>query len=521
MLKIIIRVDASIQIGIGHVMRCLTLAHVLRVNGSDVCFVCRDCPGHLQKVIKKQGFRVVLLPKAKLGYSLKEKDSPYANWLGLPWQQDVEEVKNFLKHKPIDWVIVDHYGIDYRWHESIRLYTKKIMVIDDLADRKLDCDLLLDQTSGRELENYASLIPGKSHLLLGTNYALLRPEFKQIRRKAIDKRRTFDGIRQIIVSMGSMDPNNLTGSVLSALEEVKWKHAPIVDVVLGGKAPFLKSIIDQSKNHLLEVNICQDVSDMSQLMLRADLAIGAGGTTSWERCILGLPSLVVKLAENQVEVIGELVKLGVARRIYEIESDVVLECNNLIQKNTLMSLMSENAFKVVDGQGAELAAIYMHPDVTRDGSRITIRNANMHDVDLTFQWQLNPNTRKYFFDPKVPIYDEHLVWFQNILDVPTDFFYIIEKNSKPAGVVRLNYNFSGLNSCYIVSIYVSPDHYKLGIGSIVLGYIDQLFLGNELHAKIVEKNIASESLFVKCGYVKTKEYGLYIKYPKTGNFLDE
>jgi UDP-2,4-diacetamido-2,4,6-trideoxy-beta-L-altropyranose hydrolase len=513
-MKIAIRVDASIQIGIGHVMRCLTLAKVLKENGAQVSFICREYPGHIQDYINKQDFIVKLLPTPETEYVTQKNDPDYAPWLGVSWEKDTEQTKEVLGDKIFDWLIVDHYGIDYRWHESLYSCTKNIMVIDDLADRKYNCDVLLDQTFMRKKEAYLSVLPTHSQLMVGTDYALLRPEFISLRLKAIGKRKHSDGIARILVCMGSMDPNNFTSLVLAGLGEVEWKEKPIIDVVLGSAAPKLKLIIDQAKKHILNVNVLQDVENMAELMVKADLAIGAGGTTSWERCCLGLPSLLVKLAENQRQVIDQLVKAVAARNVSNPEIDIINECNDLNKNNVAMSKMSKNAFKVVNGQGAQLVAIRMQPNLAHDGSSVTIRNANINDVDTVYKWQLNPNTRRYFHDSNVPQYDKHIEWFDKILDEPSKFFYIIEHKNKAAGVLRLDYQENTPNGYYLVSIYVAPEHYKQGIGTIALGYTDRLFGDSDLRAEVDQKNIASIKLFMKADYIKSNEHDLYIKNAK-------
>lgn len=511
MLKIIMRVDASIQIGVGHMMRCLTLANELNKIGADISFVCRDYPGNFQSLIQKQGFFVKLLPNPN---TIKHDDKDYSTWLGVPWEQDVEDVKKVLCNKIVDWIIVDHYGVDHHWHKSFRGLARNIMVIDDLADRKLNCDVILDQTFNLKKNVYLPFLLKKSQLLIGTDYALLRPEFIKLRLEAIEKRKQSNCIECILVSMGSVDPNNLSARVLEALAKVKWKKKPTIDLVISSRAPELKSIIDQSKKLKLDINVLQDVENMSDLMLKADLAIGAGGTTSWERCCLGLPSLLVRLAANQKQVIAELVKAGAAKNISNIENDIIRECNYLNKNKLVMFEMSKNAFKVVNGQGAALVAIRMQPNLAKDGGNVTIRNANVLDVNVTYKWQTNLNTRKYFHESKIPDYDEHVKWFKKNLAEPADFFYIIEHKNQAIGVLQLYYKGSSLNNYYLVSIYVSPKHYKLGIASIALEYINRLFHDSELHAEIFEENIASKNLFMKSGYTKSNDCNLYIKNSK-------
>ena len=513
MLKIVIRADASINIGVGHVMRCVTLAKELKEHGADISFICRDFQGHLKKLIQKQGFIVNLLPAPKKEYIRKENDLKHKSWLAVPWQQDAEEVKDILGNEIVDWLIVDHYGIDYKWHKSLRGCTKHLMVVDDLADRKLDCDVLLDQTYGREQAAYASIVPKYSRLFLGTEYALLRSEFSKLRYKAIEKRKGTPSIKRILVSMGSMDPNNLTGQVLTGLAKVDWQERPAIDVILGSKSPELKSIIDLSIKSILDINVLQDIENMSELILEADLAIGAGGTTSWERCCLGLPSLIVQLAENQKQVIAELVQAGAARRISNtnIENGIILECSDLQKNAVAMSELSTNALRVVHGQGAQLIVIRMKPDLAKDSGQVTIRNANMRDADVIYQWQSDPNTRKYFHNLDIPQFAEHINWLEKKLAELKSFFYIIEHKNKAAGVLRLNYKDNVKKNVYLVSIYISPDHYQKGLGSIALNYANLLFNKSELHAEIHQDNIASKKLFMKSGYVKSDEKDLYIK----------
>ena len=200
-MNIVFRVDSSIEIGTGHVMRCLTLADELKKQYSNILFICRDFDGHLKGLINEKGYSVVLLPDFKFFFKDSNDFSGYYNWLSSLWQQDANETINIIKNNKLDWLIVDHYGIDYRWHNKLRDLTKRIMVIDDLADRKLDCDLLLDQTYGRKKQDYFELIPNDCQMLLGAKYALLRPEFALFRSSAIKKRKKNTSISNILITI--------------------------------------------------------------------------------------------------------------------------------------------------------------------------------------------------------------------------------------------------------------------------------------------------------------------------------
>ncbi|HDL08410.1 MAG TPA: UDP-2,4-diacetamido-2,4,6-trideoxy-beta-L-altropyranose hydrolase [Desulfobacteraceae bacterium] len=229
---LIIRADASVQIGTGHVMRCLTLADELRERGADIIFVCREFDGNLCGYIEEKHYIVHRLPVSNEQEHNIEGNLKHAVWLGADWQTDARQVEEIIKgvDTPPDWLVVDHYAIDERWEGHLRPYCKKIMAIDDLADRPHDCDLLLDQNFYENLESrYDGLVPAWCKKLLGPKYALLRPEFREAR-KNLRKR---DGhVKRIMIFFGGSDPSNETAK---ALEAVRMLNRPdiAVDVVVG------------------------------------------------------------------------------------------------------------------------------------------------------------------------------------------------------------------------------------------------------------------------------------------------
>ena len=305
---LIIRADASVQIGTGHVMRCLTLADELRERGADIIFVCREFDGNLCGYIEEKHYIVHRLPVSNEQEHNIEGNLKHAVWLGADWQTDARQVEEIIKgvDTPPDWLVVDHYAIDERWEGHLRPYCKKIMAIDDLADRPHDCDLLLDQNFYENLESrYDGLVPAWCKKLLGPKYALLRPEFREAR-KNLRKR---DGhVKRIMIFFGGSDLSNETAK---ALEAVRMLNRPdiAVDVVVGA--------FNQNKEEIKElysiipnIHYHHKADNMAQLMIDADLYIGAGGSTTWERCILGLPTITLVVAENQAETTGAVAKAG-------------------------------------------------------------------------------------------------------------------------------------------------------------------------------------------------------------------
>jgi len=220
-MKIFVRADASVQIGTGHVMRCLTLADELRGRDAEIVFVCREFAGNLCGYIEEKGYVVHRLPVSDAPDQGVGADLKHAAWLGADWQTDGGQVEEIIKRlaAPLDWLIVDHYALDERWEEYLRPYVKKIMVIDDLADRAHDCDLLLDQNFYENLESrYDGLVSAWCKKLLGPKYALLRPEFREAR-KNLRKR---DGhVKRIMIFFGGSDPANETTKALEAIRMLK------------------------------------------------------------------------------------------------------------------------------------------------------------------------------------------------------------------------------------------------------------------------------------------------------------
>jgi UDP-2,4-diacetamido-2,4,6-trideoxy-beta-L-altropyranose hydrolase len=339
-MKVVFRVDASLEMGTGHVMRCLTLANELKQQNHEIVFICRELTGNLILLIK---YPVLVLPKNDNFQS----DGLYLNWLGATQEQDAEQTIKVIP-KNTDLLIVDSYALDEIWHKKLIPYTKKIMVIDDLADRQFDCDVLLNQNLGIQKENYKNKVPNNCELLLGCDYALLRLEFAELREKALEKRGKAKTIKNILISMGGSDVNNITYDILQNID-----NSFNIVVVLGKKSPHNKMLENYAINKNIEVVI--DANNMAELILDADLSIGAGGSTSWERCCLGLPTLLYIAADNQRLIAENLEKMGSVKIVKNLGKDLQVIVNN----SSLWKSMSKNASTICDGLGANKVAKYL------------------------------------------------------------------------------------------------------------------------------------------------------------------
>ncbi len=357
-MRVVFRCDASIEIGTGHVMRCLTLAEHLRADGASVVFVSREFDGHLCEIIGNKQFKCFRLPQPEPQSSNQFTDE-YALWLGVPWREDAEQTAASLRSEQgdVDWLVVDHYGLGKDWEEFLRPQVGAIMVIDDLANRPYDCDILLDQNLYPESETrYNGLVAGACQFLLGPDYAMLRPQFAKVREKMPRR----DGsIQRILIFMGGADPSNQTRK---AVEAVLGLNDISADVIVGRSNPNASTIMEMC-NRSDRIECHQGVDNVAKLMATADLAIGAAGTTTWERCSVGLPTLLISIANNQTE-LAQFVQeagfahcLGLARDV--TPEQIAGSIRRLMTSPEVVRSMSHRAMELVDGQGCARVAAQM------------------------------------------------------------------------------------------------------------------------------------------------------------------
>lgn len=350
--EVVFRADASVATGNGHVMRCLALADRLHLSHYRCHFICLDQEGHLASLVAEHGHTVSLLPA-----SGSDCGAPRHASSGSDWPRDAEQSIAVLQPLSPRWLVVDHYGLDARWEHAVAPYCANVMAIDDLADRPHACNLLLDQSPGREQRHYAQLVPEGCELALGPGYALLRPQFARARTRSLARRQQPE-LRHILVSMGGADKYNATQRVLEQLDDVGLPDEARITVVLGRHSPYLAQVREQAGRNSVSTQVIVDARDMAGLLSEADVAIGGGGITAWERCCLGVPSLVVVLADNQRDVARELDRLGAAESIGEVD-DLDTRLGPALQRlrnpATLLA-MSAAASSIVDGLGTDRVA---------------------------------------------------------------------------------------------------------------------------------------------------------------------
>lgn len=338
-----VRADSSHQIGSGHVTRCLTLADELRQRGKDVFFICCELPGNISTLIENRGYGVLRFEPAPTGQM-------------AAWEYDAQQTGFILTKQswwPV-WLIVDHYALDHKWESKIRSWVSKIMVIDDLANRPHDCDLLLDQTFGQDRERYEGLISERCQALCGTSYTLLRPEFAQIRNSGSQYDR-LDEKPVIHVFFGRMDHANYTARfarlLLTEFRRVKIK------ILVGSGYQGTGELRELSKDFGGRIRWDQEVTNVAAHMAECTLAFGAPGMATWERACLGLPAAYLAVAENQAVILESLSKKGFCYYLGSAESisdqELVYRFGEFLDNMRQLRSIREVCLANVDGKGTE------------------------------------------------------------------------------------------------------------------------------------------------------------------------
>jgi len=346
-MRVSIRVDASSQIGTGHFMRCLTLADALQQRGAQARIVSRNMPEHLRDMLAAKGhefIRLVSRPREENSDRLS-----HAHWLGTSQHADAQDTVQVLSDQTWDWLVVDHYALDARWESALRQTAKNILVIDDIADRQHDCDVLLDQNFYADMDTrYAGKVPPHCQLLLGPRYALLREEFRQLRDQVKPR---IGPVKRVLVFFGGVDADNYTACAIAALAGLTTPDLQ-VDVVIGAQHPFREELEFKCAEYGFSCYV--QTHRMAELMAAADLAIGAGGSATWERCCLGLPCIVMAIAENQEQAAQDLATTGAIKFVAGKSEIAAAQLERIIaetRESEWINGASLSALHLVDGQG--------------------------------------------------------------------------------------------------------------------------------------------------------------------------
>jgi len=495
-MKVVFRVDASARMGIGHLMRCLTLAEALRERGVQIRFVCREHMGNLIALLQQQAMPVTVLPAPAVTDATSGED--YAAWLGVTRAEDAEQTIAALNSEKPDWLVVDHYGLDVEWEQRLRPHVSKLMVIDDLASRRHDCDVLLDQNYSAEGERrYVGLVPDTCKLLVGPRYALLRPEYAAYRKTL----RSRDGhVRRILVFFGGTDPQNVTGMALEALSHVELRHLD-VDVVIGANNPHREALEKQSRERPQTTIYCSR-PHLADLMPQADLAIGAGGATTWERMCLGLPSVVISIAENQrpaTEALAEAKLIHYAGHFSDIKTDGLTQLlKQQIHATEKLAELSIQNWLQVDGLGALRLVEVLCPS---DINEIRLRPVREEDIVGYYNWANDPEVRKNSVNTHAIAWSTHQSWFTNKLHDVNNRLFVLEVAALPVGQIRFDRYADEARIDYSLDVIVRGRGWcprLVALGAALMQNIKPV----KLRADVKTGNEVSSAVFLRMGFTE-------------------
>ncbi len=481
-MRVLFRADSSLEIGSGHVRRCLALAAGLSKKGATCVFVARSLPGNASELVRVASHQLVELT----GSASQDTDA-------------AETASAVAALAPFDLVVLDHYGLNREWEDAARKLGRRLAVIDDLADRAHDCDVLVDVAPVDDhAARYEALIPPHALTLLGPRYALLRPEFQALRQAT----RPRQAMQRALISFGANDVANHSLSAYRATRQVAGIDID-VDIVVGGQAPHRSALAEAIRSDP-RARLHIDTQDMAGLMASADLAIGAGGTTSWERACLGLPAITTVVADNQKDTITALAEAGAAVSVppgADYESRLGHAIASLAADSRRLAAMSEAASSLVDGKGAErVAAVLLRPDVA-------LRDAEATDRRDLWIWRNEPDVRQASNDPSPIAWETHCAWFDAALRDPERRLLVGEATGAAVGVLRFDFASDEAT----ISIYLTPQGHGRGIGPELLMQGEAWLQRNRpgtkrITAQIRPGNQASIAAFSAARYRRENEH---------------
>ena len=507
-MRVIFRVDASLEIGSGHVMRCLAIAEILQKNGANVQFITRKHKGHLISNIISKGFDVFELES----YTASNFDDKlyHSNWLGSTQKQDATDCLNIINENKVDWLIVDHYGIDEDWQKCLKSSCQKLMVIDDLADRKHQCDMLLDQTFGRQKKDYKGLVPDNCELIVGSEYALLRPEFKKWRQYSLDRRKN-PTFKELLINLGGIDSQNITEQVLEILSKCNLPKNINITIVMGASAPHLKAVKLKASSLPYKTDFKINVSNMAEIMANSDIAIGASGSSTWERCCLGLPSIQIVIADNQVFLAEVLAK----NNIIKLTKDN-LEIKELLESSAnWMGDLSFSSKNICKGLGVykvfnKLANYKIRFNEFEEVNLINYVNLSIEDKLLVLKMRNHVKVKSFMYNDNNITESSHLNFIDSLEDCSDKRYFLIKLHQKVIGAI--NFHKINLNNSVEFGLYTNPFIQLKGAGKILDGIATQFAFFElgvyRIKLEVLVENIRALNFYYACGYklIQTKKF---------------
>ena len=484
---VVFRADAGGTHGSGHVRRCRALAAVYRSAGWRTAFATDETS---------------IDTVAELGDG--SETVAFVDGAAPPEQQAGQLHEAWPSG--IDLLVSDHYGLNAAFEKVARRFAHRIVAIDDLADRPRDVDVLFDSALGRTRADYEALVPATCRVLTGPAYALLGPAFLGARAGAV---RPQPGKRfsRVHVGLGGVEPGAVLDRIVAGLAESGVVDT--IEVVLGVEGPAAERL--RAKSFPVPVEIAVNVRDMVDRLARADLAVGAGGSSAWERCALGLPTLMITAYDNQRQVAAGLAEAGAAVALgwhEDVSAQAVADALRALAADPgAVVEISRRALAQCDGRGAERTWLASDSERCAAG-QVGLRLAQDADSELLFAWQRAPETRRFAKHATIPSRDEHETWFAQRQGDPDSLVCMIACDGAPRGCLRLERLGEGRER--LVSIYLAPGAWGQGIATAALELARRLAPGWRFVAEVLPENAASHRLFLRAGY-REEQPGTYVR----------
>lgn len=497
MSRIAIRVDASAVIGTGHLKRCLSLGQALAETGAQTRFICRPLDAVAGQVLATQDVAVHWLPTPSDQFTPPVCAAEHVQWACVSADDDALQTAEALGDWQPDWVVVDHYAFDARWHDAVRkALGGRLLVIDDLADRPIAADALLDHNWDADHQaKYADQLQRAPVWLCGPRFALLSPVYQRAPRYY-----PRESVHSIGIFMGGTDPDGITTRVLSACRSVGFTGP--VEVVSTSASPYLPGLRRACMTDS-GTTLTLDEPELTAFFGRHDLQIGAGGGATWERCCIGAPTIAMVLAANQLIVVPALDRLS-ALRAARLDNTygaadlptLTEALHQLLSDAAARNALGQQATTLVDGRGAQRVALSLL------GERLKLRPATLDDARLLHSWRNHPSVRAVSATKDPITFEAHEGWMRAVLADPARWLFVGEVGHLPVGSIRFDRLDSGPLD---VSLYLDPELQGLGLGRRLLAAGEQAIRARQsegitVNASVLPGNSTSQQLFEAGGY---------------------
>lgn len=451
-------------------MRCLSLAFFLKSHGFLVTFITSQESVETVPSLRNSGF----------------------------------EIRNRPRNLSVDWLIIDNYELNEDYEISCASWARNILVFDDLMEHQHACDIILNQTFGVNPQDYEGLLQPKTKLLLGSRYAILHDKFRNESVK--DNIRNLSNPKKVFICFGGVNPHNATQWVLDTLEHYTAQKLRLI-VCASGIPENIQNIQQAiTKCSIHDIEFHEHATNIPELMRHSDIAIGAGGSMSWERCCMGLPTLTIEVADNQKTVLQLLHEAGAIHNLGQFhalsKAKFVSSFTTFIEDTRALEDISTTAYNICDGRGVfRILPHLIKPEYSKNKETVTLCEATKEDCDNLFEWQTELGAREYARNPEPPQYEEHCQWLSATLSNPEKELYIVKTNDIACGMVRLDKMNERHKDGFEVSILISQNHQGKGLALSALNLLRKLKPNAVLWAHIFQKNEKSINLFKKAKYI--------------------